>query len=59
MLAIKERLEAAGITVWMDVEQMSGSTLEVSSSAADTCVCCRMAFAVILGEGTSVIPSVS
>lgn len=36
MLRVKEELEAQGIRVWMDVEQMKGSILETMARAVET-----------------------
>ncbi|XP_070554362.1 uncharacterized protein [Ptychodera flava] len=35
VIAIKDRLKAAGFNVWMDIEQMGGSTLEAMAGAVE------------------------
>jgi male-specific lethal 1 len=35
MIQVKDRLQAAGFRVWMDLEQMGGSTLEAMAKAVE------------------------
>ena len=37
MLQIRDKLRSAGFTVWIDVENMSGSTLESMAAAVENC----------------------
>ena len=37
VLKIREQLRGAGLSCWIDVEQMSGSTLEAMSAAVENC----------------------
>ena len=37
VLKVKDRLRAVGFTVWIDVEDMKGSTLESMASAVENC----------------------
>ena len=35
MVEVKNKLQAAGYSVWMDLEQMGGSTLEAMANAVE------------------------
>ena len=37
MLQIRDKLRSAGFTVWIDVQNMSGSTLESMAAAVENC----------------------
>ena len=37
VLQVRDKLKTAGFTVWIDVEEMKGSTLESMASAVENC----------------------